>query len=223
MADGAVTVRPAGPGDLAQIVRFIRELADFEGLLPECRPDPDALAEHLFGAHPAAEVMIADTRGEAVGFALFFSTFSTFLTRPGIWLEDLFVVPDHRGRGVGRALLAAVAHRARERGCGRLEWAVLDWNSRAIEFYTGLGAACSRTGPSAGWRASRSPPWRAPARLRALRGPVVRGRPRNPGRPGPGRRHRCGPRGGSGTAPRPGGPPGPRSRGGPGPPSAGAG
>lgn len=133
-------MRPATPGDLDIIVGFIEDLATFEKLRDECHADPAALAGHLFGERPVAEVLIADIDGDPVGFALYFGTYSTFLTRPGLWLEDLFVTPDQRGRGVGRALLAAVAQVALDRGCGRVEWAVLDWNTPAIEFYTGLGA-----------------------------------------------------------------------------------
>src|SRR5690606_15988356 len=98
------------------------------------------LERHLFGPRPAAEVLIAERDGKPVGFALFFPTFSTFLTRPGIWLEDLFVIPEARGQGIGTALLSRVAEIAHERGCGRLEWSVLDWNEPAIGFYKSLGA-----------------------------------------------------------------------------------
>ena len=98
------------------------------------------LREHLFGAHPAAEAIIARVEGEAVGFALFFGTFSTFVGKPGIWLEDLFVVPTHRRSGIGKALLCAVAEIAVRRGCGRLEWSVLDWNEPAIKLYRKIGA-----------------------------------------------------------------------------------
>lgn len=133
-------MRPATPGDAGVIVAFIEDLATYENLRDECHADPAALAGHLFGERPVAEVLIAEIGGDPVGFALYFGTYSTFLTRPGLWLEDLFVTPQHRGTGVGRALLAAVAQVALERGCGRVEWAVLDWNTPAIEFYTGFGA-----------------------------------------------------------------------------------
>ena len=140
MAHDAVTIRPAAPADLETIVRFIRELAEYERLTEQCHVDPDALAEHLFGAAPAADVLIAEVDGVPGGFALFFPTYSSFLTKPGIWLEDLFVLPERRGLGLGRMLLAAVADRAVAGGCGRLEWAVLDWNTPSIDFYVGLGA-----------------------------------------------------------------------------------
>jgi len=136
----ATRIRPAEPGDVAQIVAFIRDLAQYERLGAQCHPDADALAEHLFGPAPSAEVLLAEVGDEPAGFALFFPTYSTFRTQPGIWLEDLFVVPEQRGQGVGRGLLGAVAQRAVDRGCGRVEWAVLDWNAPAIGFYTRLGA-----------------------------------------------------------------------------------
>jgi GNAT superfamily N-acetyltransferase len=106
----------------------------------------DELARHLFGERPAAEVVLAEAGGEPVGFALFFTTFSTFLARPGIWLEDLFVRPEHRRAGVGHALFGHVARVAAARGCGRMEWVALDWNEPALRFYAGLGAR-----PAEGW------------------------------------------------------------------------
>ena len=108
------------------------------------------LAENLFGQHRYAETLIAEDAGSPIGFALFFHTFSTFLARPGIYLEDLFVVPEHRSHGVGRALLTRLARLALERGCGRLEWAVLNWNTEAIRFYEGLGAR-----PNSDWTVYR--------------------------------------------------------------------
>ncbi len=135
-----ITVRLANPDDVELIVRLIRELADYEELAHECAADPTALTAHLFGPYPYVEVLIALANGSPAGFALFFTTYSTFLTRPGIWLEDLFVVPERRRTGVGRALLGRVAEIAAERGCGRLEWSVLDWNQPAIDFYERLGA-----------------------------------------------------------------------------------
>lgn len=134
------TIRPALRGDVPLILAFIRELAAFERLADEVVATEDALAGTLFGPHPAAEVLIAEIDGVAVGFALFFRNYSTFLGRPGIFLEDLFVRPAARGRGIGRALLSRLATIAAERGCGRLEWAVLDWNESAIGFYEKLGA-----------------------------------------------------------------------------------
>jgi len=135
------TVRPAVPGDVPVIVALIRALAEYERLAHEADPDPGRLHAHLFGDRPVAECLIAEAAGTPVGFALFFTSYSTFLTRPGLYLEDLFVVPAARGRGHGKALLVALARLAVERGCGRLEWAVLDWNEPAIRFYESLGAA----------------------------------------------------------------------------------
>jgi GNAT superfamily N-acetyltransferase len=134
------TIRAATASDVESIVAFIRELAEYERLEHEVVATSDSIRQWLFGARPAAEVLIAEIAGEAVGFALFFTSFSTFLAQPGIYLEDLFVRPAHRGAGIGRALLQRVAELACERGCGRLEWAVLDWNEPAIGFYERLGA-----------------------------------------------------------------------------------
>jgi GNAT superfamily N-acetyltransferase len=135
-----IAIRPAVAADLDRIIGFIRALADYERLADEVRLDRDLVAEHLFGAAPKAEVIIAEINGAPVGFALFFHNFSTFEGRPGIYLEDLFVEPDARGSGAGKALLAALAALAVERGCARLEWSVLDWNTPAIDFYRSLGA-----------------------------------------------------------------------------------
>jgi GNAT superfamily N-acetyltransferase len=134
------TIRAATASDVESILAFIRELAEYERLEHEVVATSDSIRQWLFGARPAAEVLIAEIAGEAVGFALFFTSFSTFLAQPGIYLEDLFVRPAHRGAGIGRALLQRVAELACERGCGRLEWAVLDWNEPAIGFYERLGA-----------------------------------------------------------------------------------
>jgi GNAT superfamily N-acetyltransferase len=131
------------PADVGDLQRLVRALADYERLTGICTSSEADLAEALFGPHPAAEALIArlDTKSqECIGFALFFHTYSTFLGRRSLWLEDLFVMPAHRGIGVGRALLVALAALAHERGCGRFEWAVLDWNTSAIAFYEGLGA-----------------------------------------------------------------------------------
>lgn len=122
------------------IADLIRGLARFEKLEHEVTLTDELLAAGLFGPRPYAEAVLAEVERHAAGFALFFHNFSTFLGRPGIYLEDLFVVPEHRGKGIGRSLLAHLAHLAVERGCGRLEWAVLDWNSEAIAFYERLGA-----------------------------------------------------------------------------------
>jgi GNAT superfamily N-acetyltransferase len=135
-----IAIRPAIIEDVRVILGFIRALAEYEKLSHAVIATEDLLREHLFGPHPAAEVLIANLNGQPVGFALYFRSFSTFLARPGIWLEDVFVLPEVRGRGVGKSLLAAVAKVAVQRGCGRLEWAVLDWNSPAIGFYKKLGA-----------------------------------------------------------------------------------
>ena len=120
--------------------RADRALAEYEKLSHEVVATEAALAQTLFGERPAAEVLLAEEGGRAVGFALFFQNYSTFLGKPGIYLEDLFVEPAQRGKGLGKALLQAVARLAVERGCGRFEWAVLDWNTPAIGFYESLGA-----------------------------------------------------------------------------------
>lgn len=135
-----LTLRVAEPGDVPQILNFIQQLADYEKLSHEVRATEVALRETLFGDRPAAEVVLAQWQDRPVGFALFFSSYSTFLARPGIYLEDLFVIPEMRGRGIGKTLLTWLAHVAVERGCGRLEWSVLDWNTPSIEFYRALGS-----------------------------------------------------------------------------------
>ena len=134
-------IRPATPEDIPLIAELIRALAEYEHLSHEVVLDEGALREHLFGPRPYAEVALAEHADDAVGFALFFHNYSTFLGRPGIYLEDLFVRPEHRGTGHGRALLGYLAGLAVERGCGRLEWSVLDWNEPSIAFYRSLGAA----------------------------------------------------------------------------------
>ncbi len=135
-----LTFRFAEPADAGLILELVRELAGYERLSHEVVADAQALRSSLFGARPAAEVVIADHEGVPAGFALFFTNFSTFVGRPGIYLEDLFVRPAFRRKGIGKLLLAFLASLAEERGCGRLEWAVLDWNEPAIEFYKRLGA-----------------------------------------------------------------------------------
>ncbi|HET8877388.1 MAG TPA: GNAT family N-acetyltransferase [Casimicrobiaceae bacterium] len=133
----------ASAGDVADLHTLVRALAEYERLAHLCTSSEGDLAAALFGPHPVAEAMIARLDAESqdcIGFALFFHTYSTFLGRRGLWLEDLFVKPAHRGAGVGRALLARLAVLARERGCGRFEWSVLDWNRSAIAFYEGIGA-----------------------------------------------------------------------------------
>ncbi|PKP79932.1 MAG: N-acetyltransferase [Alphaproteobacteria bacterium HGW-Alphaproteobacteria-18] len=134
------TIRFAGAADTPVILRFIRALADYEKLAHECVADEDSLKATLFGPKPFAEVLLIEEAGEAQGFALFFHNFSTFLAKPGLYLEDLFVDPAQRGKGYGKALLARLAAIAVERGCGRLEWSVLDWNKPSIDFYLSLGA-----------------------------------------------------------------------------------
>jgi GNAT superfamily N-acetyltransferase len=135
-----MTPRRAVRADVPEILRLIKALAEYEKLSGDVVATEAALAQTLFGDRPAAEVLLAEEGGRAVGFALFFQNYSTFLARPGIYLEDLFVEPALRGRGIGKALLQAVARLAVERGCGRFEWAVLDWNAPAIGFYESLGA-----------------------------------------------------------------------------------
>lgn len=134
------TIRSAHPGDEEHIFRLVRELALFEKLEHQLVGSAAALGSHLFGERPAAEALIAERSSDVVGYALFFTTYSTFLTRPGIYLEDLYVSEAERGTGVGKALLRRVAQVAGERQAGRLEWSVLDWNQRAIDFYVASGA-----------------------------------------------------------------------------------
>ena len=136
----AHTLRIATPRDLDAIVGLIGELAAFEHLTHLLEVTPDKLMPHLFGERPVAECMVAEVVGEVVAFALFFSNFSTFLARPGMYLEDLYVQPAHRGSGIGKALLKHLGRLAVARGCGRFEWSVLDWNANAIAFYESLGA-----------------------------------------------------------------------------------
>jgi GNAT superfamily N-acetyltransferase len=136
----SVSVRAAEDHEVALVLGFIRELAEFEHLSHEVVATEEQLRKALFGLRPIAEVVFACVDAEPVGFALFFHSFSTFLGRPGLYLEDLFVRPAERGQGVGQYVLRWLARLALERGCGRLEWAVLDWNSAAIGFYRKLGA-----------------------------------------------------------------------------------
>jgi GNAT superfamily N-acetyltransferase len=152
----AFSIRPAQPGDVAAIVRLIRELAEFEHLTHLVQVTPDKLLPQLFGDKPVAEALVAElaqpagigagapgaelSAGTVVAFALFFTNFSTFLALPGLYLEDLYVQPAHRASGIGKALLTRLAQMAVERGCGRFEWSVLDWNENAIRFYQRMGA-----------------------------------------------------------------------------------
>jgi len=133
-------LRAAEPRDVAAIVGLIRELADFEKLTHLLRVTPETLHPHLFGERPVVECVVGEVGGEVVAFALFFTNFSTFLARPGLYLEDLYVKPEHRGRGLGRALLEHLGALAVQRDHGRFEWSVLDWNAHAIRFYQGMGA-----------------------------------------------------------------------------------
>jgi GNAT superfamily N-acetyltransferase len=132
-------IRPATEADVPLILSFIREFADYERLSHEVVATEEALRDSLFGERRMAEVVLAYRGGLPAAFALFFHNFSTFLGRPGIYLEDLYVRPEFRGAGIGRALLVHLAKLARERGCGRLEWLVLDWNEPAIHFYKSIG------------------------------------------------------------------------------------
>ncbi|HLF31436.1 MAG TPA: GNAT family N-acetyltransferase [Xanthomonadales bacterium] len=136
----ALHIRPAIREDCALILRFIQGLADYEKLAHRVVATEAQLAATLFAKRPGAEVLIAEWSGEAAGFALHFPNYSTFLARPGIYLEDLFVHPEFRGHGIGKALLQRLAQIAVERDCGRLDWSVLDWNEPAIEFYRSIGA-----------------------------------------------------------------------------------
>lgn len=135
-----MSVRPAEKRDVGVIMGFIKELAEYEGLAHEVIADEASLERFLFGEHPVAEALIAEFQTTPIGFALYFATFSTFVGRPGLYLEDLYVRPNMRGKGVGTLLLQHVARLARERGCGRLEWSVLNWNKPAIRFYEALSA-----------------------------------------------------------------------------------
>lgn len=138
MAD--FSIRPAVPGDTPEILRLVRELAEYEKLAHMAAGTDALMREALFGSRPCAEALVAESGGRTVGFAIFFTTFSTFLCKPGVYLEDLFVEPGHRGHGIGKALLVRLAALAVERGCGRFEWRVLDWNEPSIRFYEALGA-----------------------------------------------------------------------------------
>lgn len=136
----AITINFATENDVSLILSFIQELATYENLLHQVVATEELLQQSLFGDRPVAEVLLAQWDGEPAGFALFFHNLSTFLGRPGIYLEDLFVKPEYRSKGVGKALLVHLAGLAKQRQCGRLEWSVLNWNEPAIQFYEKLGA-----------------------------------------------------------------------------------
>ena len=135
-----LNIRPAAPADAPVIASLVRELADYEKLLGEAKATAQDFLRELESPHPVIHVLIAEWNGEPVGFALYFFNFSTFVGRPGLYLEDLFVRPAQRKHGIGRALLSALARIAEQRGCGRMEWAVLDWNEPALRFYKSLDA-----------------------------------------------------------------------------------
>lgn len=146
----AFEIREARESDVPLILQFIRDLAEYERLAHLVVATEDQLRATLFGPSSFAEVLIAEEAGRPAGFVLFFHNYSTFLAQPGIYLEDLFVKPEYRGRGYGKALLKRLAQIARDRGCGRVEWAVLDWNEPSIAFYKSLGAR-----PMEEWRTFR--------------------------------------------------------------------
>jgi GNAT superfamily N-acetyltransferase len=135
-----LNIRPATAADASTIAALVRELADYEKLLHEAKAGAEDFLRELTADNPVIRVLIAEWNGEPAGFALYFFNFSTFVGRPGLYLEDLFVRPALRSHGIGRALLRALARIARDRGCGRMEWAVLDWNEPALQFYRSLGA-----------------------------------------------------------------------------------
>lgn len=137
-------IRAAAPADAGELLRLIKALAVYEKLADMAVGTEEMLRESLFGARPAAEALIAEVGGRAVGFALYFATFSTFLCKPGLYLEDIFVEPEHRGSGIGKALLKRLASLVVERGGGRFEWRVLDWNEPSIRFYESLDAVVMR-------------------------------------------------------------------------------
>ena len=140
MTDNLIAIRPATPDDVPLIRQLIVELAEYERMRDAAVATDAALREQLFGAQPAAEVLLGEVDGQPAGFALFFHNFSTFLGQRGLYLEDLFVRPQFRGAGLGKHLMATLARLAVQRGCGRFEWSVLDWNTPSIGFYRSIGA-----------------------------------------------------------------------------------
>jgi GNAT superfamily N-acetyltransferase len=147
---GTFHLRPATAADVPVILRLVRALADYEKLSHEVTATEERLRRHLFGGRPAAEVILAGEDGVEAGFAVFFQSFSTFLGQPGIYLEDLYVRPEFRGRGWGKAMMVYLARLARQRECGRFEWAVLDWNKPSLDFYQAIGAR-----PMSDWTVQR--------------------------------------------------------------------
>jgi GNAT superfamily N-acetyltransferase len=135
-----VILRPARKNDVAAIFNLIKALAEYEKLSDMVTGNIEDLTNHLFGERPLIDVIVAELEGKLVGYTLFFYNYSTFLTKPGIYIEDLFVLPEYRGQGIGKSLVNAVAKLALEKGCGRVEWSVLDWNAPAIVFYEHIGA-----------------------------------------------------------------------------------
>jgi GNAT superfamily N-acetyltransferase len=133
-------IRPAAAADIPAILTLVRELAEYEKLMPICVADESAYRRRLFGPDRAAEALVAEADGQIVGYAIWFKTFSSFLARPGMWLEDLYVRPEFRRRGLGKAMILELIRSAHERGYGRVEWSVLNWNAPSIEFYKSLGA-----------------------------------------------------------------------------------
>jgi GNAT superfamily N-acetyltransferase len=148
--NGKLYIRSATAGDVPVILRFIRELAAYEKLSHELTATEDLLRRHLFGERPMAEVILAGEDGVEAGFALFFHNYSTFVGKPGIYLEDVYVRPEFRGRGLGKAMMIYLARLARQRDCGRFEWAVLDWNKPSLDFYQSIGAR-----PMSDWTVQR--------------------------------------------------------------------
>jgi GNAT superfamily N-acetyltransferase len=147
---GKFYIRSATAADVPVILRFVRELAVYEKLSHEVTATEELLRRHLFGERPMAEVILAEEDGVEAGFALFFHNFSTFLGKPGIYLEDLYVRPEFRGRGCGKAMMVFLARLARQRDCGRFEWSVLDWNKPSLDFYQSIGAR-----PMSDWTVQR--------------------------------------------------------------------
>lgn len=133
-------IRPAEPQDVPRIFELVRELAVYERLEHKLVGTPDRLREHLFGDRPFVESLVGEVDGAIVAYSLFFPSYSSFLMKPGYWLEDIYVQPEHRGKGLGKALLRAIVQKARDAGYGRVEWSVLDWNQPSIDFYRSIGA-----------------------------------------------------------------------------------